>query len=208
MAHVSFDLIQETSVSTNGAALTLAGATTGNRTFGSKMVNGDTCFAMASNGAGLFQAALYTWTTGGILTTTAGNVLDGSSGAGAIVTFTGTVTITLSPLASIKKKEQQDAPTQQAPEIVAQVSLPTEIPQKVELVDEKPSIKDALRSVNDVVAEANKEIARKLAESRIAKQERMALALSALAIEEAKRAKEEEELFMMMVMVIEAEEQA
>lgn len=62
--------------------------------------------------------------------------------------------------------------------------------------------------VSDVVAEANKEIARKVAESKIAKQERKALALSALAIEEAKRAKDEEELFMMMVMVIEAEEQA
>ena len=106
MAHVSFDLIQETSASTNGASLTLAGATTGNRTFGSKMVNGDTCLAMASNGAGLFQAATYTWTTGGILTTVAGSVIDGSSGAGVVVTFTGTVTITLSPLA--KKTGQFD----------------------------------------------------------------------------------------------------
>lgn len=100
MAHITADLIQETSASTDGASLTLAGATTGNRAFSSKMVNGDTCFAVANNGTGLWQAALYTWTTGGVLTTSAGNVLDGSSGAGAIVTFTGTVTITLSPIAS------------------------------------------------------------------------------------------------------------
>lgn len=100
MGFVTADLIQETSASTNGAALTLAGATTGNRAFSSKMANGDVCWAVANNGAGLFQTALYTWTTGGILTTVAGSVLDGSSGAGAIVTFTGTVTVTMAPISA------------------------------------------------------------------------------------------------------------
>jgi hypothetical protein len=64
------------------------------------MLNGDTCYAIISDGAGLWQAALFTWNTGNILTTTGAAILDGSSGVGSIVTFgAGIKTVTLAPLA-------------------------------------------------------------------------------------------------------------
>jgi hypothetical protein len=106
MAHRTGDLVQETTTSTDGANISLAGATTGCRIFGGSfppdlaMANGDTCYAIINDGAGLWQSALFTWNTGNILTTTGAAILDGSSGVGAIVTFgAGIKTVTLAPLA-------------------------------------------------------------------------------------------------------------
>jgi hypothetical protein len=101
MTFVTADLVQETTTTTGTGAITLAGATTGKITFGSKMANGDTCFAVIDDGAGLYEGGLVTWNTGGTLTRSAGNVVFGSSGAGVLVTFgAGTKTVTLAPISS------------------------------------------------------------------------------------------------------------
>lgn len=83
MAHIKADRVRETTTTTGVGAVTLAGAVSGFRIFGSVMANADTCFyaiALAPD----WETGLGTWGTGGILTRT--TVL-ASSNAGAAVSF-------------------------------------------------------------------------------------------------------------------------
>lgn len=103
MAHVSEDRVLETAVGVATTAFTLAGAVTGFRTFSSQMATNDTCWyaswAVDGNGTptGAFENGLGTLTAATTLTRT--TVLE-SSNANAAVTFTGTLYVAISLLAS------------------------------------------------------------------------------------------------------------
>jgi len=87
---ITADRVLETSTSTGTTALTLAGAVTGYRTFGSACANNDTCYYSiwavdaAGNPTGQWETGLGTWATGGTLTRTS---VHASSSAGAAVDF-------------------------------------------------------------------------------------------------------------------------
>lgn len=105
MAHITEDRVLETSTTTGTGALTLAGAVTGFRAFGSVMTSpSDTCWyavwAVDSNGnaTGDFESGLGTYSGANTLTRT--TVLE-SSNAGAAVSFAaGTKYVAMSLLAS------------------------------------------------------------------------------------------------------------
>ncbi len=105
MAHITEDRVLETSTTTGTGALTLAGAVTGFRAFGSVMTSpSDTCWyavwAVDSNGnaTGDFESGLGTYSGANTLTRT--TVLE-SSNAGAAVNFSaGTKYVALSLLAA------------------------------------------------------------------------------------------------------------
>ncbi len=79
MAYVQADRVQETTTTIGTGAVTLAGAVTGYRTFGSQMANGDTCFYLIVDPAtGAWETGVGTWSTGGSLART--TVLDNSAG--------------------------------------------------------------------------------------------------------------------------------
>lgn len=90
MAHIIADRVLETTTTTGVGPLTMAGAVTAHRTFGSVCANGDTAFYGAEGvdaagaATGEWETGLGTWGTGGILTRT--TVL-ASSNAGAAVNF-------------------------------------------------------------------------------------------------------------------------
>jgi len=104
MAHITEDRVLETSTTTGTGALTLAGAVTGFRAFGSVMTSpSDTCWyaiwAVDSNGnaTGDFESGLGTYSGANTLTRT--TVLE-SSNAGAAVSFAaGTKYVAMSLLA-------------------------------------------------------------------------------------------------------------
>ena len=87
MALIVADRVQETSTTTGTGAITLAGAVTGFRTFGSVMVNTDTTYYTITDqlSSANWEVGLGTWGTGGILTRT--TILK-SSNANAAVNFT------------------------------------------------------------------------------------------------------------------------
>ena len=104
MAHVSEDRVLETSTTTGTGALTLAGAVTGFRAFGSVMTSpSDTCWYAiwavdgSGNATGDFEAGLGTYSGANTLTRT--TVLE-SSNAGAAVSFAaGTKYVAIAALA-------------------------------------------------------------------------------------------------------------
>ena len=108
MAFKTGDKLQETTTTAGTGTVTLAGATIGNRPLSVKFNNGDVGFVVIDNGTGVWEAGLVTWNTGGTLTRSAGNVVDGSSGPGTLVSLTGTSTVTVSPLAE-KLMQMTDA---------------------------------------------------------------------------------------------------
>lgn len=103
MAHISEDRVLESAVGVATTAFTLAGAVAGFRTFASQMATNDTCWyaawAVDANGTptGQFENGLGTLTAATTLTRT--TVLE-SSNANAAVTFTGTLYVAISLLAS------------------------------------------------------------------------------------------------------------
>lgn len=86
MAFIRSSLLWETSTTTGTGTLTLAGAVSGYRTFGSACANNDTVWYFAKNQAvtSEFESGLGTWGTGGTLART--TILE-SSNAGAAVSF-------------------------------------------------------------------------------------------------------------------------
>jgi 6-phosphogluconolactonase (cycloisomerase 2 family) len=87
MALIVADRVQETSTTTGTGAITLAGAVTGFRTFGSVMVNTDTTYYTITDqtSSANWEVGLGTWGTGNVLTRT--TILK-SSNANAAVNFT------------------------------------------------------------------------------------------------------------------------
>lgn len=90
MAHITEDEVLESTTTTGTGALTLAGALTGFRAFGSVMAVGDTCkyalFAVDANGnrTGDWERGLGTYSGTNTFTRT---LVTGSSNAGAAVTL-------------------------------------------------------------------------------------------------------------------------
>lgn len=104
MAHITEDRVLETSTTTGTGALTLAGAVTGFRAFGSVMTSpSDTCFyslwAVDSNGnaTGDFECGLGTYSGANTLTRT--TVLESSNAGAAVNLSAGTKYVALSLLA-------------------------------------------------------------------------------------------------------------
>jgi hypothetical protein len=104
MPLITADRVLETTTSTGTGPLTLAGAISGFRTFGSVCANLDTVYysAWAVDAAGqptgAWECGLGTWGTGGVLTRT---TVHSSSNAGAAVNFSaGTKRIALSETAA------------------------------------------------------------------------------------------------------------
>lgn len=87
MAHIIADRVQETSATVGTGTLTLAGAVTGFRTFGSVMANGDTIYYTITDqlSSANWEVGVGTWSTGGTLDRT--TILE-SSNANAAVNFT------------------------------------------------------------------------------------------------------------------------
>jgi len=87
MAHIIADRVQETSTTVGTGTLTLAGAVTGFRTFGSVMANGDTIYYTITDQTSTanWEVGVGTWSTGGTLART--TILE-SSNANAAVNFT------------------------------------------------------------------------------------------------------------------------
>lgn len=83
MAFITADRVKETTTTTGTGAVTLAGAATGFRTFGSVMANADTCYYSISGGSE-WEVGVGTWNTGGTLTRT---TILASSNANAVVTL-------------------------------------------------------------------------------------------------------------------------
>lgn len=83
MVHVIADRVKETTTTTGTGAVTLAGASTGFRTFGSVMANADTCYYAIVGGAE-WEFGVGTWNTGGTLTRT---TVISSSNANSVVTL-------------------------------------------------------------------------------------------------------------------------
>lgn len=108
MAHITADLVKETTTTTGTGALALGGAAgVEYRTFGSVMANSDTCFyAVRSSGSSEWEIGVGTYsTTGPTLTRT---TVVASSNANAAVSFSaGTKDVFLDAPAS--KIMQQDA---------------------------------------------------------------------------------------------------
>jgi hypothetical protein len=86
MAWKTADRVKETTTTTGTGALTLAGAATGFRAFGDVCANADVAYYCVAGGAE-FEIGLGAWNTGGTITRTAGNVIIGSAGAGALVSL-------------------------------------------------------------------------------------------------------------------------
>jgi hypothetical protein len=86
MAHIIADRVQETSTTTGTGAITLAGAVTGFRTFGSVMANGDTIYYTITDQSpsANWEVGVGTWNTGGTLSRT--TIL--ASSTGSAVNFT------------------------------------------------------------------------------------------------------------------------
>lgn len=102
-----FDRLVETTTTTGTGSLTLAGAITGARTFGSKLSNNDTVpyVLEAIDGSGQltgeWELGIGTWTTGGTLART--EILD-SSNAGSVVNLSaGTKSVYCAPLALLEQ---------------------------------------------------------------------------------------------------------
>lgn len=89
MAFVNKDFVHETTTTTGTGAITLAGAASPGRTFGSVMANGDVCiYAIRHQTANEWETGLGTWNTGGTLTRT--TVLDSSNAGAAVNLSSGT----------------------------------------------------------------------------------------------------------------------
>jgi len=101
MTHRMPDRVKETTTGTGIGSLTLAGAAPGAfRSFATAgFVNNDTFFGtIAHQNAAEWEVGQYTWTTGGVITRTAGGVLAGSAGVGTLVNFsTGIKDVFVSP---------------------------------------------------------------------------------------------------------------
>jgi hypothetical protein len=94
MAHVKADKVEETTTTTGTGALTLGGATTGNRTFASVLSNGDTCHVLIQLGS-QWEKSLGTYASGAN-TITRSTIL--ASSTGGLVNFAaGSKTISISP---------------------------------------------------------------------------------------------------------------
>jgi hypothetical protein len=88
MTYVSDDRVKETSTTTGTSNFSLAGGVTGFRAFSAVMNNNDTCYYCISHQTlSEWEIGIGTWVTGNTLNRTAGNILDGSSGAGTLVNF-------------------------------------------------------------------------------------------------------------------------
>jgi len=81
MALIIADRVQETSTTTGTGTLTLAGAVTGFRTFGSVMANGDTIYYTITDqlSSANWEVGVGTWSTGGTLART--TILESSTGS-------------------------------------------------------------------------------------------------------------------------------
>lgn len=85
MAHKFFDRVRETTTSTGTGNITLAGAATGYRTFGSVLSNNETCpYAIAHQTAAEWEVGYGTWQTGGTLVR---DTVLSSSNSGSAVNF-------------------------------------------------------------------------------------------------------------------------
>lgn len=85
MAFISADRVKESTTTTGTGTLTLAGAATGFRTFGSVMANGDTCYYAISSASGSeWEVGVGTWNTGGTLSRT---TILASSNSNAVVSL-------------------------------------------------------------------------------------------------------------------------
>jgi hypothetical protein len=102
--HVTSDRIKETTTTTGTGTLTLAGAVTGFKTFGSVMNDGDTCHYVIENATGSeWETGLGRWNTGGTL---ARVEVDRSTNADGKVNFSaGTKNVYISLLAT--RNQQQ-----------------------------------------------------------------------------------------------------
>ncbi len=93
MAFKVADAVHETTATTGAAtSVTLAGAAANSQTFSTKLATGDTCNIALKSGSTVWcviEGATYN-STANTLTWTAAQVLDGSSGAGTLVTLAGT----------------------------------------------------------------------------------------------------------------------
>ncbi len=89
MAHKYGDRVRESTTTTGTGTITLGGAALGGyQAFSAVCSNNDTVFYSISDPAGTkWEVGLGTWQTGGTIVRTAGGVLTGSSGAGALVSF-------------------------------------------------------------------------------------------------------------------------
>lgn len=85
------DYVQETTTST-GAALTLAGATTGYQSFATAFgTNVNVYYSLTSGAGGAWEVGYAAYTFGStVLTRVAAQVLAGSSGAGNLITISAT----------------------------------------------------------------------------------------------------------------------
>jgi hypothetical protein len=87
-AFKQFNRVKETCSAPGTGTVTLLGAPTGFRAFGSKLANGERSpvFIVDQLNAN-WELGLHVWNTGGTITRSAGDVLDGSAGAGVLVNF-------------------------------------------------------------------------------------------------------------------------
>jgi len=94
-----YDRVKETAQSPGTGAVPLLGAQIGFRRFGDVLANGATTYYVLSDQSGAnWELGTATWNTGHTLTRTAGQVLAGSAGAGALTNFASGVQDVYLPL--------------------------------------------------------------------------------------------------------------
>jgi hypothetical protein len=97
------DRVQETSSTAGTGTLTLAGATTGFRSFTSALAQNATVYYTLTDAAGDWEVGIGTFTNSG--TTLSRDVILSSSNSGSAVSFSTTITVSLDfPAASIADK--------------------------------------------------------------------------------------------------------
>lgn len=102
-----FDRVKETTTTTGTGTITLAGASTGFRTFGSVLTTGDTCFYTIASSGSEWEVGTGTYTTSG--TTLSRDTVLSSSNSGSLVNFSaGTKDVFLTlPAAVINSPGQE-----------------------------------------------------------------------------------------------------
>jgi hypothetical protein len=108
MAHVKFDLVQETSTFGGAGNVTLGGAVTRRRAFGAVLANGDTCYVLIeAASAAEWEICLATYVSAGNQLSR-GAVLASSTGSQINFSGSGSTTKTISLIAPAAKSVVED----------------------------------------------------------------------------------------------------